>query len=220
MNAYQNATQFFENLDEAISGIEKGFKKAFSPIQQGPPSYYFKKINEYIRTLFDKAPFKVGDRIHLIREPKIEKGSGWWPYRHTFKKGATGVVKEIDFAEGHFCAWIQFDRTLCNYAGNLHIEDYGVEEVKEPGTFHLWESYFVRDCDYEEFVPYQPVYEAYAPYYPEEPGSRARKAAWEREVLPLLGPGSHVKPKHTGKGELLGWLIINPITCFEEQEKK
>lgn len=52
------------------------------------------------RKMLDAATgLRVGDRVEICRDLKIEPSSGWWCHRKNLLKGAQGTVAEVGFNE-------------------------------------------------------------------------------------------------------------------------
>ena len=197
-----NTKEFLSQLEGSL----KGLHEAFNPIRSGPPKYYFEKMTEWIEALFEKGPFKVGDRVQLINVPKIEKSSGWWSSRKTFKSGAIGRVVHMDFSKGYFEADVVWDEEWVETGGGfsgspLHHKKIG------PQNRHMYRM------SESSLVLYDPPHILWVPWHgtPEQERGEPRATIWEREVKPRLGPGSHVQPKHSTKSNFLGWVITNPV---------
>src|ERR1035437_1444458 len=73
--------------------------------------YYFSKLKEYAQALFDRGPFKVGDRVRMTWTPRIDREHawGWLRAKHFMVKGALATVRSVDFNDGHFNALVVFD---------------------------------------------------------------------------------------------------------------
>ena len=114
-------------------GREK-FNEAAKITSGGPESYYFEKIEAYIDALFDRfAPFKVNDRVNLIKVPDTD--NGWRGCAHFLIKGAKGTVHEVDYRKGKFIASVEFDdETWIDHKRN-------VQPVSKKHLFCLSESY-------------------------------------------------------------------------------
>ena len=103
-------------------------------------AWHWKKLRAYAVGLFDRAPFKVGDRVRLTKTPDItpEKAWGWMGAKHFLVKGAMATVAAIDFSEGRFEAWLYFDdETWKDHSGTLH-------KPSEPAQYHFWETSLER----------------------------------------------------------------------------
>ena len=107
-----NAVNCFKNYCETIKKANDMLEKVLEVGSNGPLDFYLNKINEYINVLFDRfAPFKVGDRVELIKTPIInEKESwGWLSSKHFLVKGALATVKDVDYEDGKFIVDVIFD---------------------------------------------------------------------------------------------------------------
>lgn len=192
-----NSKEFFSRIETALNDLQN----AFDPLSGGPPKYYFEKMTEWMEALFDTAPFKVGDKVELVQIPNIQCHSGWWCYRNTFQLGAIGTVKELDFREGQFTAMVIWDEQWVE-STFPEISQKKMEDRGEKGLFCMWETQLVLHSPSTKWIQWR------GSKTQQEKGTRIE--VWEKEVAPLLGPGSTIQPKHSIKHELLGWLITNP----------
>jgi len=192
-----NAKEFLSRMEGALTD----FHEAFNPIGNGPPKYYFKKMTQWIEALFAKGPFKVGDKVQLVRVPQIDKESGWWHCRKTFTLGAIGKVVHMDFRDGCFHADVVWDEDWVEL--NYPTPHWKQVDPEKRHMFGMWESSLVR---------YNPSHVLWVPWRgtPEQEQGEPRATIWEKEVKPHLGPGSHIQPKHF-QSNLLGWVITNPV---------
>lgn len=102
--------------------------------------YHLAKLLAYADALFERAPFRVGDRVKLIKVRQIdEKHSwGWLGAKHFLVVGAMAKVVEVDFRDGAFCADILFDdESWIDHRGVVH-------PVEEKSRFCLWEGEIER----------------------------------------------------------------------------
>ena len=102
--------------------------------------WHWDKLRAYAVGLFDRAPFKPGDRVRLTRTPDItpEKAWGWMGSRHFLLKGAMGTVVSTDFSDGHFEAYVVFDdESWRDNSGVLH-------KPVSPAQYHFWETSLER----------------------------------------------------------------------------
>jgi len=79
-------------------------------------SYEIKCIREAIERYATADGITVGSHVRLTDDYKFEQKfpdgqpHGWWPYRHTFTKGAGAVVREIEIApDGDVILGVAFD---------------------------------------------------------------------------------------------------------------
>ncbi len=198
-----NAKEFLEQLEGALNGLHK----AFDPIRGGPPRFYFEKMTKWFEALFEKGPFKIGDKVQLIRVPEITKSSGWWGSRKTFALGVTGTVVHMDFSDGYFQADVVWDEEWVDVGGGgFNKPSHHKRRVdSERHMYRMSESSLVRyDPSHVLWVPWRGT--------PEQNRGEPRATIWEREVKPRLGPGSHIQPKRSRSSNFLGWVITNPVS--------
>lgn len=204
----ENTNTFLDKLDSSLRDLEE----AFTPLKGGPSNFYFKRMKEWLGAFFDNAPMKVGDKVQMIRVPEIEKSSGWWHCRDTFKIGALATVVQLDYRDGVYYLTVRWDEEFHRInVGLKNPQEKVVKlEAKQQHVFTLPDSFF---------VPYNPGYVQWVPWEGTEEQKKGypRNTVWWDDVVPLLGPGSEVKKKHTYKEKkFLGWIITNPV--FDDDE--
>jgi hypothetical protein len=99
------------------------------------------QLVKMIDSLDQFLPFKVGDKIALAKSPKCE--GGWWPSRKCLVKGATGIVKYIDFSasSNKWAAYIELDH-------ETWVGDKGKEgEISSKHVFGFGFDYLVKVSD-------------------------------------------------------------------------
>lgn len=83
-------------------------------------------IDSYL-SLFDRfCPFKIGDKVELVRDAKIQPGDGWYHSRHFLVKGAIGTIMARGYYQNGFAFQVSFDNeTWIDSAGEQHsVEDH------------------------------------------------------------------------------------------------
>lgn len=123
-----------EHFDEVLSAIET-FKSATRSHEH---DWHWKKLRAYAEGLFQRAPFKPGDRVQLTKTPRIDEKHawGWLGAKHFMVKGARATVKYVDYSDGHFEAWVHFD-------DDSWLSFDGTKNVRKPEErylYHLWET--------------------------------------------------------------------------------
>ena len=134
-----------EGREKAMAHIDKVLAAvdAFADVTRfSEHPYYWKKLREYAEALFERGPFKPGDKVRLTKTIDVtpEKSWGWMAYKHMLVEGNTATVKYVDYREGHFNAMVLFDRE------SVFLYD-GKEVVKAPedrGLFTLWDTQIER----------------------------------------------------------------------------
>ena len=124
------------HADDVLAAVDT-FTKAVS---QHEHAWHWKKLRVYAAALFERAPFKTGDRVRLTRTPDITptKSWGWMGARHFLVKGALATVDSVDFSDGHFEAWLRFDdESWKDHEGKLH-------PPSEKALYHFWETSLER----------------------------------------------------------------------------
>lgn len=106
--------------------------------------WHWQKLREYARGLFDRAPFKDGDRVRLTKTPEINVKDSWgWVHaKHFLVEGCEGTVSDVDFQDGRFVALFCPDgQTWLPECG----EKKGIPQpVDRPGHYGFSESYLER----------------------------------------------------------------------------
>lgn len=94
-------------ISEALDKIKEGMRI----LDCGPPSYYFEKLKNQNKMLFERfCPFKMGERVQLKKTPNIPEDSGWYGSRHFLKKGSIATIRNIDTSELFFVFGLVFDK--------------------------------------------------------------------------------------------------------------
>jgi hypothetical protein len=94
---------------------------------------YLKDAN----TIWQKCPYKMGDRVALTKTPIINKneGWGWLGSKHFLVQGAIATIVERDFHDGHFIFGLHFDdETWIDNNGNK-------QPVDRHAMYMFWETY-------------------------------------------------------------------------------
>lgn len=120
--ASEGAEKSFEHIDKVLAAVDA----MADVVQYDSHKWHWKKLREYAKGLFDRGPFKVGDRVRLRETPEInQKDSwGWMHAKHFLVKGAEGVVGSVDFADGRFHALVAFDNET--HLSDLDHKEYPV----------------------------------------------------------------------------------------------
>jgi hypothetical protein len=126
----------FEHIDKVLVAVET-FEDV---VRYSEHKWHWKKLREYAQALFERAPFKVGDRVQMTVTPEItpEKSWGWMGARHFLVKGSLATVREVDFSDGHFCAWLHFD------LDSWKSDDGTVHPSERKSLFCLWDTQIER----------------------------------------------------------------------------
>lgn len=103
------------NIHENVTAAMKLYQEAFDKMQEakitmvnGPQSYYFERILEYVEVLFTRyAPFRAGDRVVIYTPPNCD--NGWKHHEQDLQKGAKGTVQSADFYKGMWEADVVLD---------------------------------------------------------------------------------------------------------------
>ena len=109
-------------------------------VREHDNDWYFAKMRAYAEGLFERAPFKPGDRVRLTATPEIssEVRWGWLGAKHFMVKGALATVREVDFSRGQFEAYLHMD-------DETWIDSEGVHRpVDSPSLYHFWENQIER----------------------------------------------------------------------------
>ena len=112
---YNDSLSVIDLRLSALSALENA-------IRSDQDSWHWKKLREYAKALFDRAPFRSGDRVRLVRNPEISeaKSPGWMCAKHFLVKGALGTVQCVDFCGGLFNASIVWDDESWIANGQIH----------------------------------------------------------------------------------------------------
>lgn len=87
-------------------------------------------------TVWNKSPYKVGDRVALTKTPVINEHEawGWLGAKHFLVKGAIATVVDRQFYDGHFLFGLHFDdESWMDHNGQKHLKD-------KPSMYMFWET--------------------------------------------------------------------------------
>lgn len=88
----------------------KLLERARDILARGPSSFYFKKLESYVAALFTFSPAQIGDTVEMVEIPDTS-GTAWAGYEKTiFLPGSRGIVRELDWRDGHFTFGVVFER--------------------------------------------------------------------------------------------------------------
>lgn len=102
------------DIEHVHKAAEK-LSEAMGMLGRGPLDYYLLELVAAHDMLMSRfAPFRVGDRVRLLKAPDMKPISdvqphGWWRCRHFLVPGATGVVKTATCGTGGFSFGVEFD---------------------------------------------------------------------------------------------------------------
>ena len=100
---------------EHVRAATKKLQEAIGMFGRGPLDYYLNELVAAHDMLMQRfAPFKVGDRVRLLKAPdmtpiSVEQPHGWWHCRHFLVPGATGVIVSADAGTRGFRFGVEFD---------------------------------------------------------------------------------------------------------------
>lgn len=66
-------------------------------------------IDSYLSMFNRFCPFRIGDRVRLIKTLDISPDSGWYHHRHFLTKDSPGTVVERGYSDGRFTFYVTFD---------------------------------------------------------------------------------------------------------------
>ncbi len=120
---------------EVAEQIVRAHQQVADAIRATPDfTWHCERIREYIKGLFDRAPFQVGDRVRLNRTPVITESTswGWLGSKHFLVAGALAVVREVDFIDGQFTGELEFD-------DETYLPSWGLNKgIPEPVRQKSW----------------------------------------------------------------------------------
>lgn len=133
----------FETIDKTIAAVNS----LATQVRVAEHDWHWRKLREYAAALFERGPFRKGDRVRIVVAPTIEgPNHGWWGARHFLVVGAVGTVGSVDFFGGKFVALVAFDdETWIDRGGAHHVPD-------RPSLYSLSESEIER-IDTDGSVP-------------------------------------------------------------------
>lgn len=141
------------HVDDALA-----FVKGLSKLPHQDIKYQLDKLREYRTALFDMCPFQVGDHVALRDDYEIDPKTswGWLGYERMMTKGATAVVREIDWLRignmkrGAFVIRVLFDVQFRDSTLGGERRTF-TKEPDERGLFSFWhpDRYWVLASDAE-----------------------------------------------------------------------
>jgi hypothetical protein len=95
-------------------------KKGLSMFDGGPLEFYLTEMAAAYEMLMTRfAPFRVGDKVVLVKKLDIKSDSGWFYSRHFLIVGALGVVRHAECGTSGFKFDVEFDNeTWIDKEGN------------------------------------------------------------------------------------------------------
>jgi len=131
----------FDGLKEGLAHL----KKAQDAFSKGPLTFYITElVGAYNFMMEHCAPFKVGDRVILIKAPIINanENHGWMSSKHFLIPGAKADVLSISCNEKGFQVGVAFDDE--SYIDSRTKEKH-ISKIKHSYGFRS--SYFIKDTD-------------------------------------------------------------------------
>lgn len=124
-----------QQVDDALTGLEE-IRQLYKRLTL--TSYDIEQIRTTFNEMFERfCPFKVGDRVRLVRDWTDPRGDspGWHHHMHTLVRDNVAVVKGRDFRNGKFIFDLLFDK-------ETWVDKDGVEHpVSKKGTFCFREDW-------------------------------------------------------------------------------
>jgi hypothetical protein len=126
-----SAFQKIQDLNHMLSGNEYGYKLT--------------SVIANHNSLFDRfCPFKIGDRVTLLKTPEISDtvAWGWIGSKHFLTEGAIGTIHSVDYYRNLFQFGVQFDDDswISSSDGIVHPTD-----VDRRGSF-LFSEEWLGEC--------------------------------------------------------------------------
>lgn len=94
-----------KDIKDIIEGV-----KTLENLSQGNLSHW-RYVLENANSIWQRCPFKVGDRVMLTKTPDINPQTswGWMGAKHFLVQGAKATVEEREFYNGQFRFGLFFD---------------------------------------------------------------------------------------------------------------
>lgn len=70
---------------------------------------HYEWIEACVGGLFERSPYKEGDRVTLIKTPDLSNAPGWKSSAHYLIPGSPATVKTVEFDKKGFYFLIEFD---------------------------------------------------------------------------------------------------------------
>jgi hypothetical protein len=97
------------NIDK-LREAAKALQFAMRLFDSGPLDYHLLELSAAYELLMSRyAPFKVGDRVRLLRAPDFNKSPGWRGCEHFLVAGANGEVRTAECGSDGFRFGVVFD---------------------------------------------------------------------------------------------------------------
>lgn len=95
-------------------------------LEKSTPSEFGYKLSSVLSSyheIFSRfCPYKIGDRVQLIKPPIIEIVPGWRGSRHFLVEGAIATVRGCDWRKGQFVFDLEFDdESWIDREGKVHL---------------------------------------------------------------------------------------------------
>jgi hypothetical protein len=124
-----------------LSSKTQEISKEFNRICGGSFEWATKEIANSYLSMFDRfCPFKVGDRVRLVKDYEVtDKSHGWYHCRHFLQKGALSTIITREYENTCFTFQIEFDRETW-----ISSEDKIERPVTCKHTFYFREDYLEK----------------------------------------------------------------------------
>lgn len=91
-----------------------------------PSNFELERLQDCVEGLFSFAKFKIGQKVKMAATYPINDHDswGWMAYRHLFKSNSKATIKDVDWYDGAFHYYIEFDsKTYIDKENKVHSHD-------------------------------------------------------------------------------------------------
>ena len=101
--------KYANDLIEAVN-LAKEFHTSISKRFGGSFDWSMEQVMESYLSLFDRfSPYRIGDRVKLVKTCDVDECSGWYNSKHYLVKDSKATVKGRGYSKGEFTFDIMFD---------------------------------------------------------------------------------------------------------------
>lgn len=105
INDYRNTLRDVEKIREFMNNIDEFYNSKKTKA-------VWDKVEQYFHMLFEQiAPFKLNDKVVLIKTPKIDENTrwGWMGSKHFLLEGEKATVCSVDIDKGKWLLGLVFE---------------------------------------------------------------------------------------------------------------
>lgn len=100
-----------------------------------------RRCQETLIEIFDHSPYKIGDKIELIKNENFDKDHGWHCYNNLFRPGVPGEVVDLEIMRGKLyylikLEYLYYSKKKGPHDGKIVPGTYIPDEYKDPNIWY------------------------------------------------------------------------------------